>query len=90
MFVTVKDDDDDSLKKLSHRQKQRAARRLKKKTELAEKRKAAKLAKTNVNKKTEESVEAGSDDGDGGVNGGKVQGRFYLFIYYSMLYYTIN
>ncbi|KOB74009.1 putative ribosomal RNA methyltransferase NOP2 [Operophtera brumata] len=54
--------DDDEPKKLSHKQKQRAAKRVKKRTELAEKRKALKEAKKNVAKKTEVEVEAGSDE----------------------------
>ncbi|KAL4714599.1 hypothetical protein ACJJTC_006645 [Scirpophaga incertulas] len=44
---------DDESKKLSHRQKQRAARRIKKKTNLSEKRKLLKQAKDNVAKSTE-------------------------------------
>ncbi|XP_049866623.1 uncharacterized protein LOC126367252 [Pectinophora gossypiella] len=57
-------EDDDTSKKLSHRQKQRAARRLKKKTELAEKRKALKQAKKNVAKQQEivQEADSGSDD----------------------------
>lgn len=46
-------EDDSNVKKLSHRQKQRAARRVKKKTELLEKRKALKQAKKNVAKEQE-------------------------------------
>lgn len=41
-------EDEDTSKKLTHRQKQRAARRAKKKAELLEKRKAARQAKKNV------------------------------------------
>ncbi|XP_075969719.1 uncharacterized protein LOC142972459 [Anticarsia gemmatalis] len=53
-------EDDTPEKKLTHRQKQRAAKRAKKKTELAEKRKALKQAKKNVAKQTEVEV----DDND--------------------------
>lgn len=54
--------DDDEPKKLSHKQKQRAAKRVKKRTELVEKRKALKAAKKNVAKKTEVEVEASDDE----------------------------
>ncbi|KPI91581.1 Putative ribosomal RNA methyltransferase NOP2 [Papilio xuthus] len=55
---------------LSHRQKQRAARRLKKKAQLVEKKKAAKQAKKNVNQ--EEKKEMSEDDisNDEEVKGG--------------------
>ncbi|XP_047021123.1 25S rRNA (cytosine-C(5))-methyltransferase nop2 [Helicoverpa zea] len=49
-------DDDTVEKKLTHRQKQRAAKRAKKKAEIAEKRKALKQAKKNVAKQTEVTV----------------------------------
>lgn len=49
-------EDDDTPKKLSHKQKQRAAKRAKKKAELVEKKKALKLAKKNVAKQTEVKV----------------------------------
>lgn len=63
-------EDEDTPKKLTHRQKQRAARRAKKKAELLEKRKAAKQAKKNVpakEGKTEDTVDDSdaSDDGTG-------------------------
>ncbi|CAB3224690.1 unnamed protein product [Arctia plantaginis] len=54
-------EDDTTEKKLTHRQKQRAAKRAKKKAELAEKRKALKQAKKNVSKQTE--VEVDNDEG---------------------------
>lgn len=54
-------EDDTTEKKLTHRQKQRAAKRAKKKAELAEKRKALKQAKKNVAKQKEVTVE---DEGD--------------------------
>ncbi|CAB3242402.1 unnamed protein product [Arctia plantaginis] len=54
-------EDDTTEKKLTHRQKQRAAKRAKKKAELAEKRKALKQAKKNVAKQTE--VEVDNDEG---------------------------
>ncbi|XP_068629618.1 uncharacterized protein [Battus philenor] len=62
-------DDETENKKLSHRQKQRAARRLKKKHELAEKRKAAKQAKKNLNQGKEKENED-ADDSDQEVEGG--------------------
>uniref|UniRef100_A0A2A4JRF9 SAM-dependent MTase RsmB/NOP-type domain-containing protein n=1 Tax=Heliothis virescens TaxID=7102 RepID=A0A2A4JRF9_HELVI len=49
-------EDDAVEKKLTHRQKQRAAKRAKKKAEIAEKRKALKQAKKNVAKQTEVTV----------------------------------
>ncbi|XP_068629619.1 uncharacterized protein [Battus philenor] len=61
-------DDETENKKLSHRQKQRAARRLKKKHELAEKRKAAKQAKKNLNQGKEKENED-ADDSDQEVEG---------------------
>ncbi|XP_053625587.1 uncharacterized protein LOC128683710 [Plodia interpunctella] len=65
-------EDEDEPKKLSHRQKQRAARRVKKKTEIAEKRKALKQAKKNVTKSTETQLEEHSDSDDS--NNENVQG----------------
>ncbi|KAJ8725724.1 hypothetical protein PYW08_003907 [Mythimna loreyi] len=58
-------EDDTVEKKLTHRQKQRAAKRAKKKAELAEKRKALKQAKKNVAKQIEvadEDAENSSDE----------------------------
>ncbi|CAG9783847.1 unnamed protein product [Diatraea saccharalis] len=55
-------EEDNDIKKLSHRQKQRAARRAKKKTELAEKRKLLKQAKKNVAKQKEVVHPDNSDD----------------------------
>lgn len=46
-------DENSVPQKLSHKQKQRAAKRAKKKAELVEKRKALKQAKKNVAKQTE-------------------------------------
>ncbi|KAJ0180618.1 hypothetical protein K1T71_004022 [Dendrolimus kikuchii] len=54
-------EDDNEVKKLSHRQKQRVARRLKKKAELAERRKALKQAKKNVAKQQEIKINNDSD-----------------------------
>ncbi|CAH0701717.1 unnamed protein product [Spodoptera exigua] len=54
-------EDDTTEKKLTHRQKQRAAKRAKKKAELAEKRKALKQAKKNVAKQKEVTID---DEGD--------------------------
>lgn len=70
-------EDDDDGKKLSHRQKQRAARRAKKKLELAEKRKALKQAKKNVAKSTEVTVEK-NDNVEDSSDEEKVAGNFYM------------
>ncbi|CAH2073684.1 unnamed protein product, partial [Iphiclides podalirius] len=64
-------DDESENKKLSHRQKQRAARRAKKKAELAEKRKAAKLAKKDPKPKAEKDVIEDEDSSsDEEIDGG--------------------
>ncbi|XP_037973753.2 25S rRNA (cytosine-C(5))-methyltransferase nop2 [Plutella xylostella] len=54
-------EDEDTPKKLTHRQKQRVARRAKKKAELLEKRKASKEAKKNNAKEVEPEVESEED-----------------------------
>ncbi|XP_013145996.1 PREDICTED: 25S rRNA (cytosine-C(5))-methyltransferase nop2 [Papilio polytes] len=63
-------EDESDTKKLSHRQKQRAARRLKKKAQLAEKRKAAKQAKKNVNQEEEKKIIEEDNSNDEEVKGG--------------------
>ncbi|KAL0894011.1 hypothetical protein ABMA27_014078 [Loxostege sticticalis] len=57
-------EDDEEPKKLSHRQKQRVARRAKKKAELVEKRKTLKQAKKNVAKQKEVTVEDAEDSSE--------------------------
>lgn len=59
-FIAVEDDAVE--KKLTHRQKQRAAKRAKKKAELVQKRKALKQAKKNVSKQTEVAVEEDAEN----------------------------
>lgn len=61
--------EDAEPKKLSHKQKQRAAKRAKKRTELAEKRKALKAAKKNVADKTEVVVKDAENGLDKNVKG---------------------
>lgn len=60
-------EDNSELKKLSHRQKQRLARRAKKKAELIEKRKAAIQAKKNTAK--DQEVKINSDSKENNVEG---------------------
>ncbi|KAH9645911.1 hypothetical protein HF086_010110 [Spodoptera exigua] len=65
-------EDDTTEKKLTHRQKQRAAKRAKKKAELAEKRKALKQAKKNVAKQKEVTI---NDEGDNSSDEETPQGK---------------
>ncbi|XP_063821875.1 uncharacterized protein LOC135071924 [Ostrinia nubilalis] len=57
-------EDEDEPKKLSHRQKQRAARRVKKRAEIAEKRKTLKEAKKNVAKQKEVTLSDAEDSSE--------------------------
>ncbi|CAG4989061.1 unnamed protein product [Parnassius apollo] len=63
-------EDDSENKKLSHRQKQRAARRAKKKAEIAEKRKALKQAKKNVKEKNDDNENEENLNSDQEIEGG--------------------